>query len=263
MAKVDIDRLMEKDIEIPKKFERRRKDADNKKTYDEIFDKATLLNIYKLITDKIISSVDFPISTGKEANIFRGTTQKGDFVVLKIYRMATSTFKNFIKYIDGDQRFKNIKRDHRNIIYTWAKKEFRNLQRMADANASVPTPIKYLKNILVMEYISNEDIPAPELRLMHVSDPAGKLKFIIEQVKKFYLDAGLVHGDLSEYNILVRNDELVIIDVGQAVLYNHPQANTLLTHDINNITNYFKRTYEIKVDQQKIIEEFLSLREDE
>jgi RIO kinase 1 len=262
VAKVDIYRIIEKDIEIPKKFERRRKDANNIKTYDEVFDRSTLMNIYKLITDKVISSVDFPISSGKEANIFRGTTPEGDYVVLKIYRMATATFKSFIKYIDGDERFKNIKRDHRNIIYTWAKKEFRNLQRMVDAGSIVPKPIKYRKNILVMEYIGEGDQPAPELRLVRITRPANKFKIIIEQMKTIYSEAGLVHGDISEYNILMRDDEPVIIDVGQAVMHNHPRANELLVHDINNITNYFKRTYSIKIDQQKITSDFFALQEE-
>jgi RIO kinase 1 len=82
-------------------------------------------------------------------------------------------------------------------------------------------------------------------------------------MKKIYSEARLVHGDISEYNILIRNDEPVIIDVGQAVMYNHPQAKALLIHDIKNIAHYFKRTYHIKVDQQKIIEEFLRLRKDD
>jgi serine/threonine-protein kinase RIO1 len=72
-----------------------------------------------------------------------------------------------------------------------------------------------------------------------------------------------VHGDLSEYNILVIDDELVIIDVGQSVLYDHPIAKTLMVNDVNNITKYFIKTYKIKADPDKLIEEIFKLREDD
>lgn len=263
MGKYNGNRLFEQELDKPKKIERRVKDADNKKTYDEVFDQATLLIIYKLISDKIINTVDYPISTGKEANIFKGTKPDGEPVAMKIYRIATSTFKNIIRYIDGDPRFKNIRRNHRSVIYSWANKEYRNLQRMTDAQVRVPKPLIIRKNILIMEFIGEDGLPAPELRNIKIKRPASKFKKIIEQIKTLYSEAGLVHGDLSEYNILALDNELVIIDVGQSVMYNHPIAKTLMVNDINNITKYFKRIYNIKVNQDKILDEIFELREED
>ena len=258
MSKFESMDLFEHDYDRPKKFERRRKDANNRKTYDEVFDQATLMIIYKLITDDIIKSVDYPISTGKEANVFKGTTPAGEDVALKIYRLATSTFKNLIRYIDGDPRFVNIRRDHRNLIYSWAKKEYRNLQRMVEIGLIVPKPIVQRKNILIMEFIGDEGISAPELRNVRITRPATKFKNIIKQVTRLYSDAELVHGDLSEYNILVRGNDLVLIDVGQSVLTDHPMAKELLTNDIKNISNFFQRHYDIKVDPNKILNRILN-----
>jgi RIO kinase 1 len=255
--------IFEIDLDIPRKYERRERDADDRKTYDEVFDRATLMVIYKLITEKVITSVDYPISTGKEANIFKGTTPNGDAVALKIYRLATATFKNIIKYIDGDIRFKNIRRDHRSLIYAWSKKEFKNLQRMAKFDVRVPKPVTVRKNILVMEFIGDDSYPAPELRSISIKRPATKLKIILNYVKKLYTDAGLVHGDLSEYNILVMDDELVIIDVGQSLLNDHPLSEELLKNDIKNIVYYFKKNYKVKSDPAKITQEILNLVEDE
>ena len=263
MARTDIDRFTELDLEIPKKLERRERDADNRKTYDEVFDRATLMIIYKLITDGVLSSVDYPISSGKEANIFKGTTPEGDAVAIKIYRLATATFKNIIRYIDGDPRFTNIRRDHRSLIYNWSKKEFRNLQRMAEADICVPKPIVHRKNILIMEFIGENGYPAPELRQVRISRPAAKFKSIIQQIKVLYSKAGLVHGDLSEYNILVSDTNLVLIDVGQSVLSDHPRAEELMRNDINNISRYFIKTYRVKINPDRIIDEILSLREDD
>jgi RIO kinase 1 len=263
LSRLDIIKLEEQDLEVPKKVERREKDADNRKTYDEVFDQATLLVISKLISDRILDTVDYPISTGKEANIFKGTQPDGTQVAIKIYRLATSTFKKFLKYIDGDRRFKNIKHDHRSIIYTWAKKEFKNLQRMSENGIPVPKPIAYRKNILIMELIVNNKLPAPEMRMVQIPRPASQLKFIIKQIKDIYSKSDLVHGDMSEYNILVADKNLVIIDVGQSVIYDHPMANELLIHDIKNILYYFKRNYNVNVDADKTIKEILNLREDD
>jgi RIO kinase 1 len=263
LAKFDVNSIMELDMEIPRKFERREKDADNRKTYDEVFDRATLMVIYKLITDKILSSIDYPVSTGKEANIFKGTTPEGDAVAIKIYRLATATFKNILRYIDGDTRFKNMRRDRRSLIYAWAKKEFRNLQRMLEVGVRVPKPIISRKNILVMEFIGDNKLPAPELRQVMIPRPATNYKWIISQLKILYSKAGMVHGDLSEYNILVNDDDLVLIDVGQSLLYEHPMATELLINDVKNITHYFKRHYKIRTDPKKILDEILSLRANE
>jgi RIO kinase 1 len=260
VGKNEIYKLIEKDMEVPKKFERREKDADNRKTYDEVFDQATLLVISKLISDKIIDTVDYPVSTGKEANIFKGTQPDGTPVALKIYRLATATFKNLLKYIDGDRRFTHIRHDHRSIIFTWAKKEYKNLQRMGEAGIRVPKPITYRKNILIMEFIGDDEYPAPELRMVRITKPASKYKNLISQIETLYTKGKLVHGDVSEYNILVNDSELVIIDVGQGVLNDHPMANELLKHDITNLAYYFKRTYDIRVDPEKTITKLLGIR---
>ena len=66
----------------------------DRKTQDEVFDKSTLQNLEKLISNKVIDSLDFPISTGKEGNVFRAITPNKEYVALKIYRTSNSTFKS-------------------------------------------------------------------------------------------------------------------------------------------------------------------------
>jgi RIO kinase 1 len=198
--------------------------------------------LYKLLSDGLFDTLEFPISTGKEANVFRGT--KGDrFVAVKIYRVATATFKNFGKYIIGDPRFRSIGKDHRGLISLWAQKEHKNLTRLREAGIRVPEPLACREHILVMEYIGQPDAAAPMLRDAGL-DRAG-LERVQHEVLSFfdksYNRAGLVHGDLSEYNILIDGKKTVFIDLAQAVVLEHPMAQELFERDLRNMAAWFRR----------------------
>src|SRR2546428_671885 len=129
------------------------KDSESRKTYDEVFDHAALLTIADLITDGVISTLDYPVSTGKEANVFHATGPDGRAKAVKIYRIANATFRNISVYIDGDPRFKKVKRAIRPTLWAWAQKEYKNLVRMEDAAVRVPTPERGHNNVLGMRYI--------------------------------------------------------------------------------------------------------------
>jgi RIO kinase 1 len=221
--------------------ERREKSSTDRKTHDQVFDKQTLLILYKMISKRVIDTLDYPISTGKEGNVFRATDEDGKALAVKIYRTSTSTYKNLTKYITGDPRFRNIPKDHRGIIFLWAQKEYKNLLRMSNAGIRSPKPKKLIKNVLVMEYIGNEEQPAPMLKDIELKDNEKGFESIKKMIRNLYQEAKLVHGDLSEYNILVENDECFLIDVGQSVVLEHPLASELLLRDVTNISRYFRK----------------------
>lgn len=233
-------------------MERREKGAEDRKTYDEVFDKNTLLILYKMITKGIIATLDYPISSGKEGNVFRATDEKGNPLAVKIYRTSTSTYKNLTKYITGDPRFRNIPKDRRGIIFLWAQKEYKNLCRMRSAKLQSPEPKKLIKNVLVMEYIGCEEQPAPMLKDVSLEDPDATFETIKKMMKKLYQDAKLVHGDLSEYNILVEKNECFLIDVGQSVVLEHPLVPQLLARDVTNISRYFKKLG-VKIHENELL----------
>ena len=221
----------------------RDKDQDEmRRTGSEIFDERTLMLLYKLLSDGLFDTLEFPISTGKEANIFRGT--KGDrFVAVKIYRVATATFKNFGKYIIGDPRFRSIGKDHRGLISLWAQKEYKNLARLREAGVRVPEPLACREHVLVMEYIGQPDAAAPMLRDAGLGpDALERVQHeVLTFLDKSYNRAGLVHGDLSEYNILIDGKKTVFIDLAQAVVLEHPMAQELFERDVKNMAAWFKR----------------------
>jgi RIO kinase 1 len=220
--------------------------GDERKTLDEVFDRDTLLGIYKLMTDGYLDTIQYPVSTGKEGNVFAVADDHGKLFALKIYRTSNATFNRISRYIEGDKRFKGLAGSRRKIIYAWANKEFRNLQRLKEAGVRVPTAVRYQRNMLLMEYIGNKKGPAPLLRNVVLDDPESTYLILVEFMRLAYQDAELVHADLSEYNILFYRRKPVVIDVGQSVLTEHTNAKDFLLRDIDNVNRYF-RSLEVKV----------------
>lgn len=229
MSKEEEKDLFKENINIP-----------GRKTYEEVFDKSTLKTLYKLMSDGIIYILDFPISTGKEAKVFKGEQKDGTDVAVKIMRVNTAVFGKYRKYIQGDHRFKDVG-NGRDLVFSWTKKEFSNLKEMKDNDIRAPDPIAFSKNVLVMEYLEDEGNPAPELKDVRFSPDNMKIIYedIVSSYERLYNRAGLVHGDLSEYNILFSNGYPYLIDVSQAVPLNHPFADELFDRDLGNIARYF------------------------
>lgn len=225
--------------------------GSDRKTEDEVFDKSTLSAIEKLISNGIIDILDFPISTGKEGNVFRGITPDKKFVALKIYRTSTSTFKHISQYIIGDPRFQSFHNTRRGLVFAWTKKEYKNLERVKKIGVRAPTPIISIKNVLVMEYIGDAKRPAPMLKDTKIDNPEEIFKTLIGFISKMYKKANMVHGDISAYNVLMHKNKPYLIDFGQGVLLEHPNSDEFLKRDIHNIVSYFKK-FGIQADEKKV-----------
>ncbi|MGQ4910975.1 MAG: serine protein kinase RIO [Candidatus Thorarchaeota archaeon] len=228
--------------ELDRRKMKRRKDADEFKVVEGVIDPPTLKILYKLLNRGTIRALHGAISTGKEANVYRGEDKDGKPVAVKIYRVSTAETDYMLEYIVGDPRFKKVSRRSRSLIPQWATKEFKNLRRYHEAGVLVPKPLDLERNVLVMEFIGDEknNLPAPLLKHAAIGRPVSTFNRIIDMIEKSYKEAKLVHADLSEYNILWTGKP-VFIDVSQAVLIAHPRAKDYLYRDIQNIINYFRR----------------------
>ncbi|KAF5088900.1 serine protein kinase RIO [Methanobacterium aggregans] len=232
--------------------EKRLKSVEDRRVGSEVFDKITLETLYKLAKMGYINILNGAISTGKEANVFKGIDDDGNFVAVKIYRVTTSDFKKMQHYIQGDPRFNVKSSNKRQLISTWVNKELRNLTRAYEVGVKVPKPLIAKNNVLVMEFIGDEEgNPALPMRLSEVSDPVKVSEKIIEYVKILYNDAKLVHGDLSGFNILIKDDEPVIIDISQGMVVDHPLSRELLNRDIDNLAKDFKKLG-LKITKEEI-----------
>ena len=236
-------RVAKADAEVQKLISQKRiKDSDDRKVSSEIFDKATLQVLYKLANHGYLDVLNGAISTGKEANVLKGIKEDGSIVAVKIYRIATSDFKKMQYYIAGDPRFNVRSSNKRQLINNWVNKEYRNLTRLKDAGVNVPEAITSLNNVLIIEFIGDEDgNPAPTVKNLPPQDPNDFYEKLVDQMDKFINKANLIHGDLSSYNILNFDEEPVIIDVSQSVVKDHIIARELLERDIKNISFEFKK----------------------
>ena len=239
------------------------KTGDERETFAEVFDRQTLMVLYDYMTRGKIDVIHYPVSTGKEGNVFYATDADGEGVAVKIFRTSTSTFKSVSKYIEGDPRFKGLTGNRRKIIYAWTNKEFRNLDRYCEAGIPVPEPIAFRKNVLLMEYIGDESGPAPQLKDVQLDDPTAMYDDVVSFIIDGYRDAHLVHGDLSEYNILVWDGEPILIDCGQAMTADHFNAKEFLMRDINNINRFFKNRGADIIDPSTILGETLKPSDDD
>ena len=97
----------------------------DRRVFDQVFDRSTLLSLYKLMKNGTIDTVEFPIARGKEAHVFRATSSNGP-VAVKIFHTSNAVFKNLMQYIEGDPRFGGLKRRHRDLVTIWVRKEHRN-----------------------------------------------------------------------------------------------------------------------------------------
>ncbi|MEF8783888.1 MAG: serine/threonine-protein kinase Rio1 [Haloarculaceae archaeon] len=250
VSDTEADRIArERDREFSE-FRERITDADQFKVEESVFDEATYGALYKLVQDGYIEAFGGPLSTGKEANVYEalsGPTADERLgadgrpeVAVKVYRINASDFREMGEYLEGDPRFEGLGHDKKAVVTAWVRKEYANLERAMEAGVRVPTPIAVERNVLVMEYIGTQAGRAKRLTEVEIENPETAYEVVREYMRRLY-DAGLVHGDLSEFNVVFHEGQLVIIDLGQAVTVHHPNHDEFLERDCANVAAFFRR----------------------
>lgn len=229
-------------------FRKRITNNEQFKVADSVFDDATYAALYQLVQGDVIDAFGGPLSTGKEANVYlaRGGPAAGrqldettPAIAVKIYRITAAEFDDMQSYLRGDPRFEELT-NRRQVVLAWTQKEYANLRRALEAGVRVPTPLAVERNVLAMEFIGADSQRGRRLAEVDVENPETAFEVVREYLRRLYA-AGLVHGDLSEYNILVHDGELVVIDVGQAMTVHHPNAEEFLRRDCANVASFFTR----------------------
>lgn len=249
------ERSLQKYHRLAEKVDRRDrvilKNEEEREVFEEVFDRRTLMILYEMVNKEAFSYLNGVISSGKEARVYWGVKSDGTDVAVKIYLVASSDYKRRLRYIVGDPRFNKMRKDSRGIAELWARKEFINLRQCSDAGVSVPRPFAFQGNVVVMQFIGIEGVPAPLL----VNSEIEKRDYtrIVKSLELIYKKAELVHSDLSEYNVLKYNDELAIIDFGSAVSNKHPSAEEYLKRDVTNINRFFEKKGIPVIENEKLL----------
>ncbi len=220
----------------------RNKRSEEMDSLEEVFDRSTLMIVYRLLNRGYIKNISGVVRSGKECRIYWGHGKRDRPVAIKIFLTTSAEFKKGrMMYIKGDERFKSTRTDTRSLVNLWALKEFRNLQQAKQAGVRVPFPLKVEGNVLLMEFIGRNGIPAPLLRESPLDHPGRVYDLIAEAVRRLYQKAQLVHGDLSEYNIMLVDSSPVLFDFAQAVPPEHPMARSFLERDLVRLNTYFSK----------------------
>lgn len=252
--KINLDKLNYADSVINKvtAVQRRReadmhrvKDKSDRATVEQVLDPRTRMILFKMINRGIISGINGCISTGKEANVYHATTEKGESRAVKIYKTSILLFKDRDKYVSGEFRFRHgyCKGNPRKMVRTWAEKEMRNLTRIHTAGIPSPKPIMLRSHVLVMDFVGKCDMPAPLLKNATLSESKACELYlqVIQNMRLIYQEARLVHADLSEFNMLYHDGDAYIIDVSQSVEHDHPHALEFLRKDCSNVNDFFQK----------------------
>lgn len=235
--------------------------------------------------DGWISDVEYLVSSGKEGTVFccrGGDAIDAELVAVKIHRgRTTRSFKNDAIYLQGramgvslngahgmkssgmpDRRLERAvaKRSRRGIAaieHSWINHEYNTMQVLYEAGARVPRPYAMSGHALVMEFLGDEEGPAPKLKHTHLERPeAVRLHTALLDEIRLWLANDRIHGDLSPFNILYWNGEAVVIDFPQAINpHDNPAALMLLERDVRTVCDHFAG-YGIASDPERITRDF-------
>ena len=192
--------------------------ADSEKTKQGALDSRVRIQVTKAINSGLIEKFNGCVKEGKEALVYHADKPSGKEydVAVKVFKRIQE-FRNRGQYVDGDPRYNGKDFSHaggREQLDLWAEKEYRNLVRAYRANVPVPQPLLQKENVLFLRFLGQDCWPSPQLRELNMKKGSKKWKLLYEQtmtaIQLLYNKAKLVHGDLSEYNILVCPSSLLL-----------------------------------------------------
>lgn len=215
---------------------------------------STGLDIYALkilVDSKIIFGIGKPLGIGKESDVVEAITEFDQDRAIKFFRIGRISFTD-------TKRKRSIEK--RKDVHNWllinieaAKREYDFLVKLKETKMNISTPYFRSMHSIVMYRIKGVRL----VDYKHLPNPKEILKKTFEQIKLAYKE-NIINGDLSEYNIILdENNEIWIIDWPQAVTLDHPNADFLIKRDIQNVIRFFKRKYDLQIDENYYIEYIL------
>jgi len=199
----------------------------------------------------VLEALGERLGVGKEGEVYLGVTPEGEYVVVKFHREGRRSFSHIRRLrpyaagIDRKQWFRLAK-----LV---GEREYKVLVRLHAEGAMVPEPVSWNRNAVVQRLIPGVDLY--KVREGLDRDTAARVfDDVVETIRIAYRSVGVVHGDLSEYNILVSEDGRgYVIDWPQYVYREDPLAEELLRRDVQYLVSYFNRKYRLGVDVDEVL----------
>jgi RIO kinase 2 len=199
------------------------------------------LAINALVKAEVLEAFGKPLGVGKEADVYNALTPNNQQVAVKFHRLGRTSFRQTKR-----KRTYIAERQHISWLYQSrlaAQKEYEALKLVYPHDIAVPKPIQQNRHVVVMGMIEGAELT----NYTQITKPQNLLNEILLNIRKTYQEVGVIHADLSEFNIIVKPDEhILIIDWPQYVKRNHPNANQLLKRDIKNVVHFFQRKFNTK-----------------
>ncbi|WP_148689093.1 serine/threonine-protein kinase RIO2 [Methanopyrus sp. SNP6] len=193
------------------------------------------LALRALVDQGVLEGLGPEIGVGKEADVYLGISPKGAQLAVKFNRIGRTSYTKV-------KRYREYVKDKRHISWLYvnrltAEREFEALLHLYPDGVSVPRPVAQNRHVLVMERFEGR-----ELAETRVENPEAVLNRVLEEYEHA-LEVGVVHGDLSQFNVVIEGDEVLLIDWAHWVEVSHPSARELIERDVRNICDYFRRKY--------------------
>jgi RIO kinase 2 len=224
----------------------KRKLIGSGRTY-EIYVPAVDLLALKFYADKDYAhALGKLIAKGKESDVYEVLSGKGDLYALKLFRLGRTSFRDVTRKRHASSKQLNTWID---INYEAAHREFHALARLSEVTKNVPVAVATNRHTVLLKEL-------PGVRLTNrpeLVDARKVLRLTMDTVRDAYLKAGMINGDLSEYNILTDGATVWLIDWPQWVGTDHPNAKELMKRDVGAVAKFFERSYGLSVDIDALV----------
>lgn len=211
------------------------------------------LAINALVKANVLEAFGKSLGVGKEADVFDALTPTKIKVAVKFHRLGRISFRQ-------TQRKRGYVKEHAGWLFQSrlaAEKEYKALKILYPCGVAVPEPISQNRHVLVMSMIEGAELA----KWKTFPHPERVLKEILKNIRDVYLKAGVIHADLSEYNIILKPDRhILLIDWPQYVTKEHLNANDFLKRDVTNVLNYFARKFKLDIKLDEALEYVIGAR---
>jgi len=212
-----------------------------------------VLALDSLIKRGVVAAIGEKVSVGKESDIYEAFGPSQERLAIKFYRVGRTSFKRTKKL-----RPYVLERDTKDWLEESklsAEREFKALRELSAYTEHVPKPVAYSRHAVVTLFVDGVEL----YKVKELEDPGKVLNGILEVVKVAYSKVGIVHGDLSEYNVLVAypGEEAFVIDWPQYIYRDQPQALEALRRDVAYVAKYFAKRFGLEIDVEQFVSEVL------